>query len=125
MIEGRDYLLEVRWAENHYERFPALAAEIVRGSPAVIIVSTIASARAAQEATRSIPIVMPGLNDPVGVGLIASFARPGGNITGLSSMVEDVTDKLVEILHTAVPHSKPPKLSALPSRSRSCCAPTG
>ncbi|HYL79193.1 MAG TPA: ABC transporter substrate-binding protein, partial [Candidatus Acidoferrum sp.] len=106
LLEGRDYSLEVRWAEDHYERFPALAAELVRGKPAVIIVATIASARAAQQATRSIPIVMTGLNDPVGEGLVASLARPGGNITGLSSMAEDVTDKLMEILHTAVPKAK-------------------
>ena len=106
MFEGRDYLLEVQWAENRYERFPALAAELVRTRPAVIIVSTIASARAVNQATRSIPIVMTGLNDPVGVGLIASLARPGGNITGLSSMAEDVTEKLVEILHAAVPQAK-------------------
>ena len=106
MLEGRDYGLELRWAEGHYERFPALAAELVGGNPAVIIVATIASARAAQQATRSIPIVMTGLNDPVGVGLVASLARPGGNITGLSSMAEDVNDKLVEILHTAIPRAK-------------------
>ena len=103
LLQGRDYLLETRWAEGHYDRFPALAAELVRGNPAVIVVATIASARAAQQATRSIPIVMTGLNDPVGVGLVASLARPGGNITGLSSMAEDVTDKLLELLRTAVP----------------------
>ena len=106
MLEGRDYTLEVRWAENHYERFPALAVEVVRGGPAVIVVATIASARAAHQATRSIPIVMTGLNDPVGAGLVASLARPNGNITGLSSMAEDVTDKLIEILHTGVPQAK-------------------
>lgn len=106
LVEGRDYVLEVRWAEDHYERFPALAAELVTGKPAAIIVATIASAQAAQQATRSIPIVMTGLNDPVGAGLVASLAQPGGNITGLSSMAEDVTDKLMEILHTAVPQAK-------------------
>jgi len=106
LFEGRDYLFEAHWAKDHYERFPALAAEVVRDGPAVIVVATIASARAAYQASRSIPIVMTGLNDPVGVGLVASLARPGGNITGLSSMAEDVTDKLVEILHAAVPQAK-------------------
>lgn len=106
LVEDRDYTLEFRWAQDHYERFPALAAELVRGKPAVIVVQTIASARAAQQATPSIPIVMAGLTDPVGMGLVASLARPGGNITGLSSMAEDIADKLIEILHTAVPQAK-------------------
>jgi putative ABC transport system substrate-binding protein len=106
LLEGRDYLLETRWADGDYDRFPALVAELVRASPAVIVVATIASARAAQHATRLIPIVMTGLNDPVGMGLVLSLARPGGNITGLSSNAEDVTDKIVELLRAAVPQAK-------------------
>jgi ABC-type uncharacterized transport system substrate-binding protein len=103
MVEDRDYLLDLRFADGDYGRFPTLADEVVRRKPAAIIVTTISAARAAQRATSTIPIVMTGLIDPVGVGLIASLARPGGNITGLSNMAQDVMPKLVEILRTTFP----------------------
>ncbi len=103
MVEDRDYLLDLRFADGDYGRFPALADEVVQRKPAAIIVTTISAARAAQRATSTIPIVMTGLIDPVGVGLIASLARPGGNITGLSNMAQDVMPKLVEILRTTFP----------------------
>ena len=103
MVEVRDYLLDLRFADGDYGRFPTLADEVVQRKPAAIIVTTISAARAAQRATSTIPIVMTGLIDPVGVGLIASLARPGGNITGLSNMAQDVMPKLVEILRTTFP----------------------
>jgi putative ABC transport system substrate-binding protein len=103
MVEDRDYLLDLRFADGDYGRFPALADEVVQRKPAAIIVTTISAARAAQRATATIPIVMTGLIDPVGIGLIASLARPGGNITGLSNMAQDVMPKLVEILRTTFP----------------------
>ncbi|MGE5166788.1 MAG: ABC transporter substrate-binding protein [Sphingobacteriales bacterium] len=103
MVEDRDYLLDLRFADGDYGRFPTLADEVVQRKPAAIIVTTISAARAAQRATSTIPIVMTGLIDPVGVGLIASLARPGGNITGLSNMAQDVMPKLVEILRTTFP----------------------
>ena len=103
MVEDRDYLLDLRFADGDYDRFPTLAAEVVQRRPAVIIVTTISAARAAQRATATIPIVMTGLIDPVGVGLIASLARPGGNTTGLSNMAQDVMPKLVEILRVTFP----------------------
>jgi ABC-type uncharacterized transport system substrate-binding protein len=93
MVEDRDYVLDLRFAEGDYGRFPALAAEVAQRKPAAIIVTTISAARAAQRATATIPIVMTGLIDPVGIGLIASLARPGGNITGLSNMAQDVMPK--------------------------------
>ena len=74
MIEGRDYVLDLRYADGDYSRFETLAAELVQRKPAAIIVTTISAARAAQRATSTIPVVMTGLIDPVGQGLIATFA---------------------------------------------------
>jgi putative ABC transport system substrate-binding protein len=103
LVEGRDYVLELRWAEGHYERFPALAGELVDQGARVIIVGTIAASRAAQRATSVIPIVMASMNDPVSSGLVASLARPGGNTTGLATLNQDVTPKLVEFLRALLP----------------------
>ena len=103
MVEERDYVLDLRFANGDYGRFPTLAAEVAQRKPAAIVVTTISAARAAQRATATIPIVMPGLIDPVGLGLIASLARPGGNTTGLSNMAQDVMPKLVEILRATLP----------------------
>jgi putative tryptophan/tyrosine transport system substrate-binding protein len=103
MVEDRDYVLDLRFADGDYGRFPTLAVEVVQRKPAAIIVTTISAARAAQRATATIPIVMTGLIDPVGVGLIASLARPGGNTTGLSNIAQDVMPKLVEILRATFP----------------------
>ena len=105
LMENRDYVFDMYWAEGQYERFPAFAAEAVRRGADVILVTTILAARAAQQATRSIPIVMTYLNDPVGAGLVASLARPGGNITGLANHAEDLTPKLLEILCEVAPKS--------------------
>jgi putative ABC transport system substrate-binding protein len=103
MIEDRDYVLDLRFADGDYSRFPLFASEVVRRKPAAIVVTTISAARAAQHATTTIPIVMTGLIDPVGQGLIASLARPGGNTTGLANLAQDVMPKLVEILRAAIP----------------------
>src|SRR6476646_9227224 len=103
LIEGKDYVLELRWAEGHYERFAEFARGLVEQGVRVIVVNTIAAARAAQRATSVIPIVMATMNDPVGNGLIASLARPGGNTTGLATLNQDVTPKLLELLHTFLP----------------------
>src|SRR4029079_4234200 len=94
---------DLRYADGDYSRFPTLAAEVVRRKPAVIIVTTISAARAAQRASSTIPIVMTGLIDPVGQGLITSLARPGGNTTGLANLAQDVMPKLVEILRGPFP----------------------
>ena len=103
-IEGRDYVLEVQYAEGHYERFPAMIAAALARDSALIIVVTIASVRAAQSATTSVPIVFVATNDPLGSGLVASLARPGGNTTGISNQAEDVIVKYVEMLREAVPN---------------------
>jgi putative ABC transport system substrate-binding protein len=103
LVEGRDYILDLRFAEGDYNRFNTLAAEIVRRNPAAIVVTTIRAAQAAQRATSTIPIVMTGLIDPVAQGLIASLTRPGGNTTGLANLAQDIMPKLVEILRGPFP----------------------
>jgi putative ABC transport system substrate-binding protein len=103
LIEGKDYVIDVRWANGAYERFPAFAGELAQGNPRVILVTTIAAARAAQRLVPPVPIVMTGLISPVDAGLIKSLARPGGNITGVSSMIQDVTTKSLEFLLAMVP----------------------
>ena len=106
LIEGKDYVLDVVSADGQYERFPALVQELLQRAPAVILVGTIASVRAAQLATRTVPIVMIATNDPVGSGLVASLARPGGNTTGLSTQAEDTNAKFVEFVREALPRAK-------------------
>src|SRR5262249_53935905 len=103
LVEGKDYVLEQRWAEGHYERFPTFARELADQGARVIMVTTIAAARAAQHATSVIPIVMASMNDPVGNGLVESLSRPGGNMTGMASLMQDLTPKLFELLHTVLP----------------------
>jgi putative tryptophan/tyrosine transport system substrate-binding protein len=106
LTEGRDYVLDVRWAEGDYRHFSALAFELLERKSNVIIVTTIAAARAAQQVAPATPIVMTGLIDPVGVGLIASLARPGNNTTGISNMIQDVSAKGLELIREVVPTAK-------------------
>ena len=106
LAEGRDYVLDVRWAEGDYTRFATLAFELLERKSSVIIVTTIAAARAAQQVTPAIPIVMTGLIDPVGVGLIASLARPENNTTGISNMIQDTSAKGLELIREVAPTAK-------------------
>ncbi len=103
LIEGRGYVLESRFAAGDYERFPQMARELAQTGARVILVSTIASARAAQNLTPPVPVVMLGLNTPVETGLIASLARPGGHTTGMATLNEDLTPKLIEFQREVVP----------------------
>jgi putative tryptophan/tyrosine transport system substrate-binding protein len=103
LIEGKDYVLQSRWAQGDYTRFPRLAAELIATRPSAIVVSTIAAAEAAREVSNTLPIVMTALNDPVGAGLAASLARPAGNITGIATMNEDVIVKLLGLSRSALP----------------------
>jgi putative tryptophan/tyrosine transport system substrate-binding protein len=103
-IEGRNFVFEHRWAEDQYERLPALAAELVRRRVALIVTgggST--STVAAKSATATIPIVFVTGTDPIKLGLVASLNRPGGNITGVSFLVNTLVAKQFEVLHEAVP----------------------
>jgi putative ABC transport system substrate-binding protein len=106
LVEGREYVLDLRWAEGDYSRFAALALELLQRKPSVIIVTTIAAARAAQQVAPATPIVMTGLIDPVGVGLIASLARPGNNTTGISNMIQDMSAKGLELIREVIPAAK-------------------
>jgi ABC-type uncharacterized transport system substrate-binding protein len=101
-IEGKNITIEYRFSEQKRERLPELAADLVRLKVDLIVVSGITPALAAKSATTTIPIVMTNVGDPVGASLIASLARPGGSVTGLSSLVE-LNTKRLEILKDAVP----------------------
>ena len=104
LVQGQDFAFETRWANGDASRFPALAAELLAVKPSAIVVSTILAVKASQSLTRTVPIIMTGMNDPVAAGLVASLARPGGNITGVSTMAEDVLLKLIEIMREAMPN---------------------
>jgi ABC-type uncharacterized transport system substrate-binding protein len=101
-IEGKNFTIEYRFAEQKQERLPELAANLVRLKVDLIVVAGGPSAQAAKSATTTIPIVMTQVGDPVGAGLVASLARPGGNVTGFSSLSE-LSTKRLEILKDAVP----------------------
>ena len=101
-IEGRTVAIEYRWAEGRTERFDEIAAEFVRRKVDVIVTSSTAAIVAAKQATSVIPIVFAAAGDPVGVGLVASLARPGGNVTGLSIQQTDVAAKRLELLREVV-----------------------
>ena len=102
-IEGKNFTIEYRFAEQKTERMPELAAEFVRLKVDLIVVSGIGVALAAKKATTTIPIVMTRAGDPVALGLVASLARPGGNITGVSTLSFDLITKRLEVLKDAVP----------------------
>ncbi|TMJ32487.1 MAG: ABC transporter substrate-binding protein [Alphaproteobacteria bacterium] len=103
LVQGRDYVFETAWANSDSSRFPALAAQLLARNPAAVVVSTILAVKAVQALSRTVPIVMTGMNDPVAAGLVASLARPGGNITGVSTMAEDVLLKLIGLMREALP----------------------
>jgi ABC-type uncharacterized transport system substrate-binding protein len=102
-VEGQNIAIESRWAAGKYERLPGLAAELVRLKMDVIVTAAVPAIRAVKEATSTIPIVMAVVVDPVATGLVASFARPGGNITGLSVMTPELVGKQLEMLREIVP----------------------
>src|SRR5262245_52100312 len=102
-IEGKNLTIEYRFAEGNPERVPELAAELVRLRVYLIVVSRSAAALPAKRATTTIPILMANVADPVGTGLVASLARPGGNITGFSALSGELNTKRLEILKDAIP----------------------
>jgi putative ABC transport system substrate-binding protein len=106
-VEGQNLVIERRYArEKRYEILPSLAAELVRLRPDVILTNGTAATRAAKDATQTIPIVFTRSADPVGFGLVASLARPGGNVTGLSIQAIEIMAKRLELLSSAVPDAK-------------------
>ena len=101
-VEGKTFVLELRYGEARAERFPDLARELVGLKVDVIVVSTDAAIAAVKRETQTIPIVMALSNDPVGTGFVASLARPGGNVTGLSNMSPDLSGKRLELIKEVV-----------------------
>jgi putative ABC transport system substrate-binding protein len=104
-IEGQNVAIEYRWAEGHYDRLPALAADLVGRKVDLIVAANPPPAIAAKNATSTIPIVFRGGSDPVGDGLVASLARPGANLTGVS-IADDLTAKRLELLSELVPRAR-------------------
>jgi putative ABC transport system substrate-binding protein len=102
-VEGQNIAIESRWADGKHDRLPVLAADLVRSKVDVIVVNSGAATQAAQQATRTIPIVMALANDAVGSGLIASLARPGGNVTGQTIVTADLAAKQFQLLKEAAP----------------------
>ena len=102
-VEGKNIVIEYRWAEGRVDRLPDLATELVRLKVEVIVTSGPTPTRSTKEATVTIPIVMTQVGDPVGNGFVASLARPGGNITGLSTLAPELSGKQLELLKEIIP----------------------
>jgi putative ABC transport system substrate-binding protein len=105
-IEGQNLAIEYRWAEGSYDRLPALAADLVgRRVDLIVAAGALPPALAAKHATSTIPILFNGVGDPVGVGLVASLARPGGNLTGFDLISTELMPKRFELLSELVPQA--------------------
>ena len=102
-VEGQNLAVEYRWAEGRNDRLPALAGDLIRHQPAVIVASTTPSVLALKAATTTIPIVFFIAGDPVALGLVASLNRPGGNLTGTTTLTLEVGTKWLQLLHEMVP----------------------
>jgi len=101
--EGRNIVIEYRWADGNYARFPALVAELIAAKVDVIVTAGTPAVLAVKKATTTVPVVMVAVGDPVGTGLVQSLARPGGNLTGLSSIAPDLEGKRLDLLREIVP----------------------
>lgn len=102
-VEGKNVVIDFRFADDDLTRLPALAEEVVRRNPDVIVTASPPGVRAVRKAAGTIPIVMAAVYDPVGQGFVASLGRPGGNITGVSVQYEDAVPKILELLRRVVP----------------------
>jgi putative tryptophan/tyrosine transport system substrate-binding protein len=103
-VEGKNLLIEYRWAEGKYERFPELIAELINLKVEMIVTAGTPASLAVKKAATSIPLVMIAVGDPVGTGLITSLAHPGGNVTGLTSIASDLEGKRLELLREVIPN---------------------
>jgi putative ABC transport system substrate-binding protein len=102
--EGRNIEIVFRWAQGNYARFPALIAELLAAKVDVLVTAGTPATMAVKKATSTVPLVMVAVGDPVGTGIVPSLARPGGNITGLSSIAPDLEGKRLQLLREVVPH---------------------
>ena len=102
-VEGQNLVIEYRSADGHADRFPALALELVRGRVDLIVTRGTPAARAAKETTKTIPVVMAAIGEPLGVGVVATLAHPGSNITGLSAFVTELAGKRIELMKEMLP----------------------
>lgn len=101
--DGRNLHIEYRWADGEYDRFPRLVSELLAAKVELIVTAGTPAAQAVKRATKTVPLVMVAVGDPVGTGLVPSLARPGGNLTGLSSIAPDLEGKRLELLRELMP----------------------